>query len=665
MSRNVVYALLVLCFVSGFSHAHGSQKARGLTDFESLLALPLEDLSALKVTVSTLEPESIVETPAIISRYEARKMARLGLRTLQDMLAFIPGITVQDHLFGQPFVSMRGIYEGFNQKVLFLLDDTPYFMPSHSDVPILGIPIEAIDHIEVIRGPGAVYYGTNATAGVIKIVTRRDEDDSATVRVGENRFINGSAYLDSGDQSWGQLNAAFELQRDDGYQATYPAFDDGNTSFEEGDIDKKRETSSALMNYRYKGFKAQAHVFETVYTGIAEPRQVENYNELTYKGYLLGLRNDWKTDHSTVSLFTDYNNFYPQFDVDNFFSDNGPASITFDDSSKGGFRFANDGRENYRWRSGLTARYRLRGSLGLFLGAEHERRSSEDYEVFDGGTGRKTGKIYESFNLTENSFYGELDYRPGEHWRFLIGGRYTDNSITGGDIVPRLSGIYQIDGKQSIKVLYSIGFNAPSFTQLKADIPPFVSGNTDLKPEKVKSLDLAYTYAHEGLLFVANAWQMHADDFIMNEVVNGTKTFFNAETFSREGVELDLQYSPFPGLKLYSNMAYYRRGDSYSKRDMSRIFVPKWTVNLGGYWQFQPRNITGFSLRYVGGRSSADSLWLANLDYQHRWRKLRVFATIENLLDEDVLHPNMAELSDRLVPGGQERNFKIGVRYHF
>ncbi len=665
VTRQIICTLLVFCFVSGFSQARANQKARDLADFEALLTLPLEELAALKVTVSSLEPESIVETPAIISRYEARKMASLGLRTLQDMLAFIPGITVQDHLFGQPFVSMRGIYEGFNQKVLFLLDDTPYFMPSHSDVPILGIPIEAIDHIEVIRGPGAVYYGTNATAGVIKVVTRKDRENSAVVRAGENRYVNGGAYLDSGARSWGRLNAALELQRDDGYRATYPAFNDGNASFAQGDIDKKRETSSALMNYRYKDFKAQAHVFETLYTGIAEPRQVQNFNELTYKGYLLGLRNDWKGERTSLSLYTDYNNFYPRFEIDNFFSDNGPGSVVFNNGSRGGFRFPDNGRKNYRWRSGLAAGYRPRKPVRLLLGLEHERRSSEDYEVFDGHSGGATGSVYESFNLSESSLYGEVDFRPGAQWRFLLGGRYTDNSITGSDAVPRLSAIYQVDDRQSLKLLYSVGFNAPSFTQLKADIPPFVTGNTNLKPEKVASLDLAYTYARGDLLFVANIWKMHADDFIMNEVVNGIKSFFNAETFSREGVELDLQYTPGPRTKLYSNLAYYRGGDTYSVRDTSRIFSPRWTFNLGAYRHFARRSTAGFSLRHIGARASAKSLWLVNLDYQYRWERLQLFATVENLLDEEILHPNMAELSERLVPGGQERNAKVGARYLF
>jgi len=207
---------LSLSFILFFGHVQVLLAAND--DEIDFFKLSLEELG--QVTVASHRPERIAETPAIVSVYNAGEMAEMGMRTLRDMLSFIPGITMQDHLFGQPIVSIRGIYEGFNQKVLFLLDDTPYFMPSHSDIPLLGIPIEAIDRIEVIRGPGAMYYGTNATAGVIKIVTKKEGDNTLSARAGENKYLNAGGVYHSGKQDWGELSAAFELQNDEGYRAT-------------------------------------------------------------------------------------------------------------------------------------------------------------------------------------------------------------------------------------------------------------------------------------------------------------------------------------------------------------------------------------------------------------------------------------------------------------
>ena len=640
--------VMVLTALLAASSGQGADQDKILDD---PFSLSLDELADVTVTVSSNRPERIVDTPAIISRYEADQLSGLGLRTLRDMLAFIPGVTVQDHLFGQTFVSIRGVYEGFNQKVLFLLDDTPYFMPSHSDIPLLGIPFEAISHIEVIRGPGAVYYGTNATGGVIKVVTRKSAANSLAVRAGANAFVNGGGYFNSGDLASGELTAAFELQRSDGYSVEYPAYTSGSSDFAAGNIDKREEISSLLLTFRRQGFTALGQVFESRYTGIAIPRHIENVNDLVYKGYLLSLRNDWEGESSKLTIYTDYNNFHPHFKV----AGGAPN-----------FRMDDNGKKNYRWRSGLNYDRELNDWLDVFLGAEHEVRSTEEYQMYFTDTDTVTGNLLPEFKLWENSLYGQFDLTPAAQWRFLIGGRYTDNSITGHDLVPRLAAIYQINTRQSLKLLYSVGFNSPSFTQLRADFPPVVEGNSDLIPETVETVDLAYTYNNESLLFTANFWRLQAEDFIFSERLPGEPLrFFNAGSFDRHGAEFDIQYRLSRCLKLFSGLTWYHQGNEDDAEDISRVYTPVLTWNLGAHYQPTSTATAGLSVRHIGPRSSADKIWLVNLDGQYRLGPVQLFATLENLLDDDVMHPNMAEFNDRLVPGGQGRNLKLGARYSF
>ena len=115
--NSIKRSIYAVCFLFAVSNHTSANEQAG-----SVFELSLEALIQIKVSVSSHRPEAIRETPAVISRYNMNDMAALGLRTLKDVLSFVPGLTVQDHLFGQPFVSMRGVYEGFNQKVLFLLD---------------------------------------------------------------------------------------------------------------------------------------------------------------------------------------------------------------------------------------------------------------------------------------------------------------------------------------------------------------------------------------------------------------------------------------------------------------------------------------------------------------------------------------------------------------
>jgi hypothetical protein len=95
-------------------------------------------------------------------------LRRMGLIKLEDRVSFSPGFGFQAGSAGQPTQMFRGIQDPFNQKVLFLLDGVPYWQPSHSDVPLRGIPPKAIDHVELIRGPGSVIHGSNARGGVMK-----------------------------------------------------------------------------------------------------------------------------------------------------------------------------------------------------------------------------------------------------------------------------------------------------------------------------------------------------------------------------------------------------------------------------------------------------------------------------------------------------------------
>ena len=622
----------------------------------NLFDLGLEGLSKIQVTVASHKPETIVETASIVSRYSVAQMQELGLNSLREMLSYIPGVTVQDHLDGQTFISIRGVYEGFNQKVLFLLDDTPYFMPSHSDIPLFGIPLEAISHIEVIRGPGAVYYGTNATAGVIKVVTKKATNNQLSVRFGENNFINANGVYQQSTAENNFLLAA-ELQRDDGYSANYPAYTGGGGAyFAEGDIDKSEEASSLLMKYWQRGFTATLQAFEAHYSGIAQPRQVNNFNDLVYKGLLVSTVRRLQFDDINVKVFADYNRFYPEFFVTDF-----PSS-----GIQGGFRMAENGRSNYRTRIGGDMFWALSSEWDWFVGAEWERRSTGEYQVYNYDADTSLGSIMPKFSLQEKALYSQMDYRPDViNWRFTLGGRYTNNSITGSDTVPKLSAVYQLSPQSSLKALYSVGFNSPSFTQLKADFGGLVVGNPDLTPENVETYDLAYSYSDDRTLFVVNIYQLSTENFIASDRANGIVSFFNTGGFTRYGGEVDWQYQVSDSVKLLSNFSYYYQGGEERGDDPTLVFSPEFTVNIGAEYQFSQAQRIGTSIRYMDERSSASSLLRWNLEYQYRWDQVSLSASFENILDESIRHPNMGEFNDRLVPAGQGRNLKLGLRYRW
>jgi outer membrane receptor protein involved in Fe transport len=382
---------------------------------------------------------------------------------------------------------IRGLVEAFNQKVLFMLDGVPYWMPSHSEIPLLGMPLEAISHVEVNRGPGAVNYGSNASAGVINIITKQTPQSVVAFSAGSHNKINGGGYIYQGISADSSFSLSFEGQSEDSYEGEYTyvlqhSFFTANIS-DDGNGAKSEEMKSLLVKYRKGELNVFAQSFKALINADDEPSTLVTGQNLEHTGYLVHADNSWNFNNSKVSIFSDYNRFSLTFQSNNLLGV----------GAHGGFRFADDGDQNYRWRSGGSIQYQTTSALNFLAGVEFERRNIEDYFIYSQASNTNVIKLVESQKTQENSLYAQADY-SADKWRFILGGRYTDNSQSGEKLTPRLSSVYKIDQRQSIKLLYSVGFNSPNFVQTYINAPGVLKGNPELTAETVKTLDIAYSY---------------------------------------------------------------------------------------------------------------------------------------------------------------------------
>ena len=173
---------------------------------DRLFTLSLKELLNIKVSVAANSSQDITTAPMIVSRYNRVDLAKMGINSLQEMLDFVPGVVTQRTQVGNSAVISRGLVEGYNQKILFLLDGVPYWAPSHSAVPLHGIPFESISHIEVVRGPAAVFYGTNASAAVINVVTATN-NKNMSVQMADNSSRISATMNVKHDQGYFSLSA--------------------------------------------------------------------------------------------------------------------------------------------------------------------------------------------------------------------------------------------------------------------------------------------------------------------------------------------------------------------------------------------------------------------------------------------------------------------------
>ena len=146
------------------------------TGTEDFLDMSLYELMNVKVTTAGRLSQKISEAPAAMSVVTAEDIRLSGATSLGEALEMVVGV----HLGRTSSVfhaagGIRGFYKLPANKIVFLIDGTPWAVDVYDVPPMNQIPIvlEEIEKIEVMRGPGSSLYGANAMFGVINVITKK------------------------------------------------------------------------------------------------------------------------------------------------------------------------------------------------------------------------------------------------------------------------------------------------------------------------------------------------------------------------------------------------------------------------------------------------------------------------------------------------------------
>jgi iron complex outermembrane receptor protein len=139
-----------------------------------LKQLSLEQLGDIVVTSPSKQPEEIWNTAAAIDVLTQDDIQRSGATTIPELLRLVPGVQVARIDSDHWAVGVRGLASKFSQSLLVLIDGRSVYSPLYAGVfwDVQNVPVENIDRIEVIRGPGGTIWGANAVNGVINIITK-------------------------------------------------------------------------------------------------------------------------------------------------------------------------------------------------------------------------------------------------------------------------------------------------------------------------------------------------------------------------------------------------------------------------------------------------------------------------------------------------------------
>ena len=141
---------------------------------DQLLSLSLEELGEVTVTTASPRAERLADAPASVFVIHRDDIRRLGIHSLPEALRLAPNLQVAQVNASAHAVTARGLKTELGNKLLVMNDGRPIYTPLFAGVLWASqrIPMEDIDRIEVVSGPGAAAWGANAVNGVINIVMR-------------------------------------------------------------------------------------------------------------------------------------------------------------------------------------------------------------------------------------------------------------------------------------------------------------------------------------------------------------------------------------------------------------------------------------------------------------------------------------------------------------
>ena len=174
-----LWKLLVCCMsvaiAAGASHA---QTLESDQTKEPLKQMTLEQLGNVEVTSVTKEPQEVWKTPAAIYVITQQDIERSGATSIPEALRLAPGVEVARIDSNKWSIGIRGFGSRLTRDVLVLIDGRTVYTTLLAGTywEVQNVPLEDVDRIEVIRGPGGTIWGPNAVNGVINIITKSTKD---------------------------------------------------------------------------------------------------------------------------------------------------------------------------------------------------------------------------------------------------------------------------------------------------------------------------------------------------------------------------------------------------------------------------------------------------------------------------------------------------------
>jgi outer membrane receptor protein involved in Fe transport len=529
MKKSLILFFSACCFIqSGYSQSVVKDSVR------------LDDIivTGSKIEISRkLVPLSVSQ----ISRQDIENSGQINILPTLNM--FAPGIFVTERNVlgfgvstgGSGSISIRGVSGSPNTDVLVLIDGHPQYQG------IFGHPLSDayvasdVEKVEIIRGPASILYGSNAMAGAINIITKKQVQDGLKVNFGAafGSFDTQKYYGTIGYKK-DKLSVFASLNHDqtDGIRA--------NTDF------------NITNGYTKLGYELSKHFDLTADFSIAKYNGDDNGSVYAAPA---PFNIDIARGKTSVSLENKYDKVEGALKIYHNF----------------GTHDLSDGFHSTDRNSGLM----FYQTLKLFTGSNIT--VGTDIKQY-GGKVNQTAVKDSLITVNESAVYAYAQQMLLDKLNLSVGLRLEYNSKYGNELVPFAGLTYNPTSTTTFKTSVSKGFRSPTIMELYLYAP-----NSDLKPERMMNYEVNWLQSvlDNRIQFDLTAYFIKGDNIIqVTPGVPPAMTRKNLGAFINKGVEFSAKY--VIARNLYVNANY-----SYLDLDKPVLAAPRQQINFNVNYMYK------------------------------------------------------------------------------
>ena len=586
----------------------------GSVDPDSLQLIGLQPTFRLPgiVVTATKSPQKIMNLSVATSIVPAVDLKMRMANQITEMLNDVPGVfAVQSgllnnssfrHLSGSSF-TIRGM------SAITMIDGRPVMMGIFNHPIPHSLNAGPWSRVEIVRGPSAILYGSDATGGVVNLISdipARPYGAEVSLRGGSFDTRTGRAHAFVSRKRFAAL-LSYAADQSDGHRrnGNYLSHD----VFGRGWLQLSRHVQLSASYKRYRGKWNDPGPVQAPFS--------DHWYDFTRRG-------------GDVQLSFSAEKFYSSLQL---YRTEGHHAI-FD-----GW-LSDDFTNGLKW----FARSRLLPQNETIVGV--------DLRKF-GGKQLTSGRSWQEQELAP---YLLVQQGFGLRWTATAGFRLNHHSTYGNIGVPTFGLVYQWSPFTSLRFNYGEGFKSPSIMQLYL-FPP---SNPKLKPERSRNIEVGLRKLVSQKWFVdIAAYQLKGTDLIQlyRDPETGRPSFRNVGEFTFRGVELGSFLSVNPYLKIRLSYTYQDVGSATGFRPRHHGSLIVTYVHRQLTLQWRNHGVAGL-YGENGRKSPLPNFWIVDLfaDYQV-FPGVEIKLAARNLLDQTYYY----EPGYPMPP----RNFEIGISYSF